>query len=147
MRSWLKLTANSGVLETFRPSEATRGQEPEAYARDLLARLRLDEGGLRSDDPLAVDFVAFRRWVEAERRSKRLEAQAVKPRRYRLSEPWPEPPVANDAQAAKKAAAWKASSPSLLGRWLERLRKAVADLIQGPPADVTHPMWDRWLDG
>ena len=109
MRSWLKSILESGVLETMRASEATGGDEPELFARDLLARLREADGGMRPDDPLAIAFREFRRWVEVERRAMRLRLLGDPPRRVRLRGAGPDesPTPRKDA---KVTAAGKASA-------------------------------------
>jgi hypothetical protein len=148
MRSWLKATIQSEFLATLRPSPASEGAEPEAFARSLLSRLRDGGGGLGPDDPLAVGFRDFRRWVEAERRSQRLARLGEKPGRQRLDEPWPAP-SATQVGAAKKDAGFEKprwEGRGRVGRWLSRFRAALAARRTAPAADLSNPMWDEWLD-
>ncbi|MDG3002798.1 hypothetical protein [Paludisphaera mucosa] len=152
MRSWLKRTLESGLLETLPASEATGGGEPRAFALDLIARLREADGGMRPDEPLAIAYHDFRRRVEAERKARRLGLLGRPTRRHRIPEAWPvEPsPAWPQEVAAKKAASGKStlsSSQPFVGRWLTRIRSALAARVQARQVDVTHPLWDRWLDG
>jgi hypothetical protein len=149
MRSWLKAEIQSEFLATLRASPATEGEEPEAFARSLLAMLREGDGGLGPDDPLAVAYRGFRRWVESERRTRRLARLGEKPGRRRLNEPWPTPLPATQPHAAKKVAAFEkpaAEGQGLVGRWLSRFQAAFAARRGAPAADLSNPMWDEWLD-
>ncbi|APW63313.1 hypothetical protein [Paludisphaera borealis] len=147
MRLWLKSTLGSGVLETLRPSEATGGGDPDSFARDLLAKLREADGGFRPDDPLALAFREFRRWVEAERRSRRLGLLGPPRARQRLPETIR---PRDDRAAGKVATVGKASAEkplTVVSRLLTRVRSAFASRARVRPADLANPLWDRWLDG
>ncbi len=150
MRTWLKATIQSEFLATLRPSPACEGEEPEAFARSLLARLREGDGGLGPDDPLAIAFREFRRFVEAERRSRRLARLGEKPNRRRLVEPWPAPsPATQPSSVKKKDAAFakpSAEGRGRVGRWLSRIKDAFAARRGARAADLSDPMWDAWLD-
>jgi hypothetical protein len=147
MRSWLKFTLESGVLETLRPSEASGGDDPESFARRLLARLREADGGMRPDDPPALAFRAFRRWVDAERRSRRRKMLEDPPGRRRTPRPSPVEP--SPAAVRKEEAVGKPPSPApnALSRWLARAQSAVAGRRRAQLVDLSNPLWDRWLDG
>ncbi|WP_165250802.1 hypothetical protein [Paludisphaera soli] len=150
MRSWLKATVQSEFLAELRPSPASEGEEPEVFARSLLSRLQGGDGGLGPDDRLAIAFREFRRWVEAERRTRRLARLGEKPGRKRLYEPWPAPLPATQPHAAKKDAGLGKPSAGEgrggVGGWLSRIRAALAARRGARAADLSHPMWDEWLD-
>ncbi|WP_165219189.1 hypothetical protein [Aquisphaera insulae] len=148
MRTWLKFVLESGLLETLAPCSSTAGEPPLAYARGLLARLREADGGLRPDDPLAVEFRELRSWVEAERRARLSKTLAGEPRRRRVWATEESPPAGNQVVekpiAVGKPEKQSARLPST--HWL-RWVCSMAGRRRIRTLDLGDPLWDRWIDG
>lgn len=148
MKSWLKLTVRSGVLDRI-PAGRDAGGDPTGRALGLLARLKAVDGALRPTDPLAVEFDEFRRWVEDWRRDQR---QAIiggtrrGPARPRTDRP---SPAADglDVEEPPGKPATKPARPDATARFLSALSRAIAGIRPARPRpDPAGPLWDRWLD-
>jgi hypothetical protein len=149
MRSWLKFILETGVLELLEPAEASAGEEPALFAGRLLAQLRLDNGGIRADDPLATEFHGFRRRVEDERRLRRLVllGREARPRTTWTMEAPPQTSVGAVQRARPQGLPRTTSRRAAIIRVLGRMRWLLAPRERPRPVSRVHPLWDRYLDG